>query len=179
LDRNFQGKWVPVHDEEWDGDFPLSLDRPNRPGNDSQDGEIVFKGGRLPWNPGQYEIRYHHDGKYNVMSLAGPVEIYVEKPASMEFTSVRTCLMRIVPLCLDEDPSLIPLCCKATIDGSDMAQDDDGRDPDDFRFWSERQAKRISIAIQQAFGVEMAPEVIIADANLGGLANRILVSSEL
>lgn len=58
-------------------------------------------------------------------------------------------------------------------------EDEEERDPDDFRFWSERQAKRISQAIQQAFGVELTPEVIIADANLGGLANRILVSKEL
>ena len=54
-----------------------------------------------------------------------------------------------------------------------------GRDPDDFRFWSERQAKRISLAIEQAFDVELTPEVIVADANIGALANRILTSKEL
>ena len=36
---------VPVHDEEWDGDIPLSLNRPNRPDNDSEDGEVVFQRG--------------------------------------------------------------------------------------------------------------------------------------
>ena len=92
--------------------------------------------------------------------------------------------MHIVPLCLDMDPSLIPQSCKdgATSDApapNTATETEDGRDPDVFRFWSERQAKRISLAIELAFGVEIAPEVIVADANLSALANRILVSKEL
>ena len=94
--------WVPVHDEEWDGDIPLSLNRPNRPDNDSEDGEVVFQRGTLPWQTGRYEvrsrcmlnllerltwlcgkIRYHHDGKYNVMSLDGPFEVYGASPRLM------------------------------------------------------------------------------------------------
>ena len=82
--------------------------------------------------------------------------------------------MHIVPLCLDSDPSLIPQSCKP-----DSPAGEDGRDPDDFRFWSERQAKRISLAIEQALDIELTPEVIVADANVGALANRILVSKEL
>ena len=99
----------------------------------------------------------------------------------MEFTSVRTCLMRIVPLCLEDDPSLIPLCCRAPVGGSEMVhdEDDEGRDPDDFRFWSERQAKRIAVSIKEAFDVEYDPEVILADANVSTLTNRILVSKQL
>ena len=82
--------------------------------------------------------------------------------------------MHIVPLCLDSDPSLIPQSCKP-----DSPVGEDGRDPDDFRFWSERQAKRISLAIEQAFDVELTPEVVVADANIGALTHRILVSKEL
>lgn len=95
-------------------------------------------------------------------------------PETLDFFSVRNCLKKVVPLCLDSDPSLIPVSC----------QDDDAtpvyagaRDPDDFRFWSERQAKRISIVIEQVFGVEYVPAVIISDANLTALANRIVVSN--
>ncbi|PSR73031.1 hypothetical protein PHLCEN_2v11135 [Hermanssonia centrifuga] len=169
------GMWVPVHDEEWDGDIPLDLHRPNRPDVDSE-GEVIFQADKLPWQCGTYEIRYHHAGKYNVMSMVGPIKIFVDKPATLDFQSVRSSLARIVPLCLDSDPSLIPLSCKASEDGITEV---DGRDPDDFRFWSESQAKRISKAIVQAFGVELTREVIIADANLGALANRILVSRDL
>ena len=73
------GMWVPVHDDEWDGDIPLELQRPRRAENNSPDaeaGEVVFKGGVLPWRTGRYEVRYHHDGKYNVMGLDGPIEIF-------------------------------------------------------------------------------------------------------
>ncbi|KAI0076990.1 phosphatidylethanolamine N-methyltransferase [Panus rudis PR-1116 ss-1] len=176
------GRWVPVHDEEWDGDMPLN---PVQHGlvdgekDEPEYGEVVFKGDTLPWQVGRYEIRYHHDGKYNVMSLAGPIEIYVDKPSSLEFSAVRDCLAHIVPLCLDSDPSLIPLSCRPSRNDGDVSDDEDRPDPDDFRFWSEKQAKRISLTIQQAFGVELTPEVIIADANLSALANRILVAKEL
>ena len=101
--------------------------------------------------------------------------------------------MRIVPLCLDSDPSLVPLSCKVEKtpsqdnaglplpSASDIAPDeaDDEYRNDDFSFWSERQAKRISTAIKQIFDVEYAPEVIVADANLMALAKRILVSKEI
>jgi len=56
--------------------------------------------------------------------------------------------------------------------------DDEYRN-DDFSFWSEQQAKRISMSIKQIFDVEYAPEVIVADANLMALAKRILVSKEI
>ena len=105
--------------------------------------------------------------------------------------SVRKSLMRIVPLCLDSDPSLIPLSCKVEktpsqdyvehLPPSDTTPDetDDEHRNDDFSFWSEQQAKRISTAIKQIFDVEYAPEVIVADANLMALAKRILVSKEI
>ncbi|RDB17735.1 Phosphatidylethanolamine N-methyltransferase [Hypsizygus marmoreus] len=217
------GMWVPVHDGEWEGDVFLGLARPPTPLDRS--GTVTFKGNTLPWMVGQYEIRYHHDGKYNVMSLDGPIEIYVDRPSELNFTTVRVSLMHIVPLCLDSDPSLIPISCKApstpqtpvpsqsgvgstTTDTTDAAAEDtdadsftaeddpakdifevdglgvddpevDDRDPDDFSFWSERQAKRICAAIEQIFNVEYAPEVVVADANLTALANRILLSKEV
>lgn len=36
---------------------------------------IVFKGDKLPWKQGTYELRYHHDGKYKVMATSIPFEI--------------------------------------------------------------------------------------------------------
>jgi phosphatidylethanolamine N-methyltransferase len=85
--------WLPVHDEEWDGDVPLGTKRLSNPIEDSERGILTFKGDQLPWSVGQYEvrhmsntvhmltylhskIRYHHDGKYNVLSLDAPIEIY-------------------------------------------------------------------------------------------------------
>lgn len=156
------------------------------------------------------QIRYHHDGKYNVMGSVAPVEIYgtckragvfpcqnvltsfashlVERPSSMDFASVRSTLMKMVVLCLDSDPSLIPSNASTTptagsrstsVSSSTSSEGGAVRDGDDFRFWSERQAKRIAIAIHGAFDVEYAPEVIIGDANVSSLAGRILASREI
>jgi phosphatidylethanolamine N-methyltransferase len=69
------GKWVPIYDEEWDGSTPLS-DVVPASRRDADAGTVVFEKERLPWKPGQYEIRYHHDGKHNVMTKIAPVEIY-------------------------------------------------------------------------------------------------------
>lgn len=42
-------------------------------------GTIIFSGEKLPWHEGTYEIRYHHDGLYNVMAKSIPFEI-IGKP---------------------------------------------------------------------------------------------------
>lgn len=68
--------WVPVHDNEWEGDIYLGSDDKAHSGTEPESGKSVFKGDTLPWQVGTYEVRYHHDGMYNVMSLDGPIEIY-------------------------------------------------------------------------------------------------------
>lgn len=52
------GKWVPVYDEEWDGDVPLGLERPVSPPSpgDSEKGVVTFRGDTLPWTTGTYEV---------------------------------------------------------------------------------------------------------------------------
>lgn len=47
---------MPVHDEEWDGDVPLGLDRPAAPPSDFESGTVTFKGDALPWLAGRYEV---------------------------------------------------------------------------------------------------------------------------
>ena len=52
------GLWVPVHDEEWDGDVALEVAREVPQVRRSRgQGEIVFKGDTLPWQVGKYEVR--------------------------------------------------------------------------------------------------------------------------
>ena len=48
--------WVPVHDEEWDGDIPLSPTQPKYTAEDIEEGEVVFEGGKLPWRTGRFEV---------------------------------------------------------------------------------------------------------------------------
>jgi len=38
-------------------------------------GQVVFLGDKLPWFEGQFEFRYHHHGRYNVMAVTEPFEI--------------------------------------------------------------------------------------------------------
>lgn len=80
---------MPIYEDEWDGDTYL-----NPLVNEKSDaGEVLFKGEQLPWLPGNYEIRYHHDGKHNVMSRVAPIEIYggfdtPSCPTEMRYPSV-------------------------------------------------------------------------------------------
>ena len=97
----------------------------------------------------------------------------MDRPAKVDFESVRSSLAHVVPLCLDGDLSLIPSSTKQKMNGT--AQDVGG-DPDDFRFWS---ARRIARAVREMFGVEYAPDVVVADANLTSHAARIVASLKL
>ncbi|KAN0113521.1 Phospholipid methyltransferase domain containing protein [Russula decolorans] len=181
------GMWVPVHGEEWDGDIPIGENsqtstpagREGLGASDEECGIAVFKGDSLPWTVGRYEMRYHHDEKYNVLALEGPIEIYVDHPEKVDFESVRSALAHVVPLCLDGDLSLIPSSTKHKMNGTADDKEDNGGDPDDFRFWSARQAWRIARAVREIFGVEYAPDVVVADANLTALAARIVASRKL
>ena len=108
------------------------------------------------------------------------IHVPVDRPQAVDFESVRATLAHIVPLCLDGDPSLIP---SSTRDGDGNGTGGGGGDvsgdPDDFRFWSERQAVRIARVVRAIFGVEYAPDVVVADANLTALAKRIVASRKL
>lgn len=69
------GKWMPIHEDEYDGEKPV--DRPRSEQVTTRDaGEVEFRGDQLPWAPGEYELRFHHDGKHNVMSRVASVQIF-------------------------------------------------------------------------------------------------------
>lgn len=38
-------------------------------------GCVIFNGNKLPWQEGTYEVRYHHDGKHQVLARSIPFEI--------------------------------------------------------------------------------------------------------
>lgn len=72
-----RGKWVPIFEEEYRGEEQRTV-APEDQVEQGDAGIAVFRGKRLPWAPGMYELRYHHDGKHNVMSIISPIEIYSE-----------------------------------------------------------------------------------------------------
>ncbi|KAK4053652.1 phosphatidylethanolamine N-methyltransferase [Microbotryomycetes sp. JL221] len=113
-----QGKWIGVHDEEWQGSGSsrrMSSSVTSSPSasfvvdNDPNKGTVTFSGKRLPWSTGVYEIRYHHDGKHNVMAVASPIEIFVDKPKDADDPQeVYTTLKGIVAKTLGLDAKVIP-----------------------------------------------------------------------
>lgn len=66
---------MPIYEDEWVGDEYVM---PNGEKRQEAAGEVLFRGDQLPWQAGQYELRYHHDGKHNVMSRVAPIEIFGE-----------------------------------------------------------------------------------------------------
>src|SRR5260370_22101939 len=97
------------------------------------------------------------------------LNILVTQPDRVDFDSVRSCLLRIIPWCLDSDPSLLPV---SLTQPPCTPGDDRGDSDDDFRFWSDSQAKRIPAPIKAAFGVECSYEVILAHTNVSTLTNH-------
>jgi len=63
---------------------------------------------------------------------------------------------------------------QGTIEEIEIDEEDD-----DFIIMSEKQAKRIVQLIQAAFEVELSMDVVVADANVGALARRILGARSL
>ncbi len=72
-----QGKWLGVAEEEWVGDVHQGPAKAESKGVSAVEGVSVFRDSKLPWAPGMYEFRYHHDGKHNVLARSAPLEIYV------------------------------------------------------------------------------------------------------
>jgi phosphatidylethanolamine N-methyltransferase len=105
------GKWMPIFEEEYEGNEQVT---PSQPVSQGDAGIVTFKGKRLPWAPGQYELRYHHDGKHNVMSTIAPIEIYVSKPSDLHnYRAVHDAVLNIVVLALESNVSLVPRSARA------------------------------------------------------------------
>lgn len=63
----------------------------------------------------------------------------------------------------------------------DSPPDGDGLsdDPDDFVIMTEKQAQRIVNLCEMSFGVEISKDVVVAEANVGALARRVLGARSL
>ncbi|KAJ9118119.1 hypothetical protein QFC22_004020 [Naganishia vaughanmartiniae] len=196
------GKWVPIYDEEWDGSTPL-CDVVPASRRDADAGTVVFEKERLPWKAGQYEIRYHHDGKHNVMTKIAPVEIYLPKmPASADLPTTRQEVAKIVSFAVDLDPKLVPRSAQrlvqalekdstVNVDEIEIEEDVDRSfdnlsdadseqdESDDFAVMDEEQAKRIAAMLETAFDVELTAAVILANTNVSVISRRIIGARSL
>jgi phosphatidylethanolamine N-methyltransferase len=75
------GRWLGIYPDQWNGDESLAVDGASGsagPEAPKKTGSLVFKDKKLFWKPGQYEFRYHHNGKHNAMAVSEPFEIIGE-----------------------------------------------------------------------------------------------------
>lgn len=172
-----RGKWIGIAEQEWVGDKHAGAERGPlgtagasdvNEAEDLVEGISVFRGAKLAWRTGLYELRYHHDGSHDVLARSEPFEIYVDTPHDREsYAETYASLSKIVHFALADSPP--PQDANAYR----------SEDPDDLVFWRHDQVRHIAAGIQDAFGVEFSPEVIVADANLATLACNIVAARQL
>lgn len=131
-------------------------------------GELEFSGDKLWWTSGVFEFRYHHDGRYNVMAISLPFEIQINRfdgddvevdSTGMVQKAVEAALLPTVQNCFDRDPDVAP----RTVDEHfGPSLEGEGK-----------YAKRVVYAVSRMFGIDFAPEVVLADGTVRNLAWRI------
>ncbi|KAK9894347.1 hypothetical protein P389DRAFT_205768, partial [Cystobasidium minutum MCA 4210] len=183
-----KGRWLGIYPDEWDGNDSLSPEGTSTSQGakgPKKSGSLLFTGHRLFWKTGQYEFRYHHDGKHNVMAVSEPFEITVDRPVNPDnYASVYSTLLPLVTRCLDSDPQLVPETAwpllKEQPDESTKAEIHAKRtDEHDFVLYTNEQAERIASAVKQSCGIELTSDVIVAEANLAKLTRSVVESAKL
>ena len=129
-------------------------------------GLSVFAGHRVYWAPGRYELRYHHDGSYDVLARSEPFEVYADA-GDMRYPAVHAALARIVAFALAADVPHDRRDCVEPPAGGDIA------------IWTREQVRHITDAVRAVFGVDFGADVVLADANVGALARHIVEAREL
>ena len=127
-----QGRWIAVNEGFFDNMtcekgiiksdevIPASSRQQqgqNSSPHDCASGEVVFEGDKLFWTQGVFELRYHHNGKHNVMAISRPFEIRINRYDEEEMDSddfgsaqhsVEKALLPVVCNCFDRDPEIAP-----------------------------------------------------------------------
>ncbi|CAO1639254.1 unnamed protein product [Sympodiomycopsis kandeliae] len=183
------GAWLPVDGGEGDGqDGDTSSAKISPSTTKPSSGVVVFRGKRLPFQPGTYVARYHHDGKQDVLSSSRPFDVHVNRPRTFDYDSVYRSLAQIVMGALDSDALYSPRSQtgrpraeSSSLEGGATLPTGrtSDKDEDDFTIWDRLQAKKIAKGIKFAFDVEFSVEVVIAEANVRRLANDVIEAKRL
>lgn len=178
-----QGNWIAVEEDEWDGNAPIQSSSLNeKKGEKATKDIVIFQGKKLPWEPGMYEIRYHHDAKHNVLARSLPFTITAEKPNDLtSYEQIHGILTGIVHNALLDSNDDIEAA--QTEDGNSTPKEGQKvktiTDQDDFTIWHIGQAKRIAKAIHICFDMEFTTEVIVAEANISKLTHDIIEAHQV
>lgn len=134
-----------------------SLTEPPNVSGKQQSGTVTLGGNQLPWEVGTFELRYHHDGKHNVMAVSEPFDIVAPAPKDPGDTNgVQHTLLRLVQNALDNNPDTIPVS-----------------PTDVFIGLGESEARHIVDVIKLIYGVEFAWEVVMVDNTVARLTKRV------
>lgn len=117
-----QGRWIAVNAGSYDNltceKGIISSDVVRKTDNNGEEatGEVLFSGDKLFWTQGVFELRYHHNGKHNVMAISRPFEIRIRRFDEEELQSqddvtqaaVEKSLLPVMRNCFDRDPEIAP-----------------------------------------------------------------------
>lgn len=165
-----RGRWIATNAGEFDtvrAEQGILASEASVKGDSSHvEGTISFSGDKLWWTTGIFEFRYHHAGKHNVMAISSPFETciapFVEDDNASENdmqSAVSSALLPVVQNCFDRDPDIAPTTADELF--GQLAERDG------------KYARRVVFAVHQMFGIEFAPEVVVADGCVRNLAWRI------
>lgn len=126
------------------------------------EGTVVFNGSRLPWKVGQYEFRYQHDNKHNVMAISVPFEIKAPtKPSVIDLETTQKTVLKFVQSTLGFNPDIMPSTAQEEYVGM-----------------GEIESRHLVHCIKLTYNVEFAWEVVSTDKSVARLSQRILHARE-
>lgn len=148
-----KGRWSGLDQAEW-SDHNDNILECHESG-----GSIEFRGDTLPWSSGFYELRYHHDGKHNVMAISQPFQIVVETSTEQDMYKVEREVLELVQQILGSEKGVIaPKNVEEEIDFAENA---------------EKYAGRLAYGIDKKFGVDFAWQLVETDASVHNITARI------
>lgn len=128
-------------------------------------GTVELRGDTLPWTTGSYELRYHHDGKHNVMAISPPFEIAVHKSEERNYYKVEQDLLQLIDSILESERGVL----------GPRLPDDEIVFADD----AEKYARRIAYGIHECYDIDFAWQLIACDASVRNITARIARSRKL
>lgn len=154
-----QSRWSAIHATGFD-DHTGSILLENK-----NDGTIELRGDTVPWQVGTYELRYHHEGKHNVMSITAPFEISVAVSTEQNYYKIEQDLLQFVGQIL------------SSVKGTSVPQSAD--DHIVFGDDAEKFAARIAYGIHKRYNIDFAWQLIASDASIRNITARIARSRQI
>lgn len=124
--------------------------------NNKNSGVVEFTGDTLIWKTGEYQFRYHHDGKHNVVATSPKFSIVATPFVADKFPELSKELLPIVQRIFTSSDYIPPVTINENWDLEE-----------------EVIINRLVRAVKEYCAIDIAPEVLASDESVGQLALRI------